>query len=463
MTDRPPEEPRLSPDPIAAVPAEALPTARPPELPSPPRARRLHLDVRPLRGSRDFRLLWSAGAVSFLGTMVTYVAVPFQVYDLTGSALAVGLLGVAELVPLLLFGLWGGALADAVDRRQMVLVTEAALMVLSGLLVVNALLPDPQVWVFFVVAALVAALDGLQRPSLEALIPRIVPHDQQPAAAALNTLRFNIGSIAGPALGGVLVATVGPASAYGLDLVTFLVSLVALSMMRAVPPPTDAERPSLRGIAEGLRYAMSRKELLGTYVVDIAAMLFAMPLALFPAIAKDVLDAPWSLGLLYSAGSVGSLLATVTSGWTSHVHHHGRAVAYAAVAWGAAITAFGLSGNVWLAIGFLMLAGAADMVSGIFRMTIWNQTIPDALRGRLAGIELLSYSTGPLLGNARAGGVAAIWSVRGSVVSGGILCVGSVIALAAFLPQFMAYDERTNEHARRQRQLRDEQATAQTE
>lgn len=425
MTDNPQQQPRLS--------------------------HHVHLDVRPLRASRDFRLLWGAGLVSLLGGMVTYVAVPFQIYDITGSTLAVGLLGVAELVPLVFFGLWGGALADAVDRRKMVLVTEAALTVLSGLLMVNALTPDPRVWPIFVVAALMAALDGLQRPSLEALVPRLVPHDQQPAAGALNSFRFNVGSIAGPALGGLLVSTLGPASAYGLDIATFFASLVALSMMRAVPPPTDADRPSLRGIAEGLRYAMSRKELLGTYVVDIAAMMFAMPLALFPAMAKDIFDAPWSIGVLYSAGSVGSLLATVTSGWTSQVHHHGRAVAYAALAWGAAITAFGLVDNVWLAVVFLCLAGAADEVSGLFRMTIWNQTIPDELRGRLAGIELLSYSTGPLLGNARAGGVAAVWSVRGSVVSGGIACIASVLALAASLPKFMSYDERINEHARRQR------------
>jgi MFS family permease len=464
VTDLPQQESRLSPDPIAPIPPEALPTGEPPRKPGwGRRLRRVHLDTRPLRTSRDFRLLWSAGLVSFLGSMITYVAVPFQIYDLTGSTLAVGLLGVAELVPLVFFGLWGGALADAVDRRKMVLFTEVALTVLSALLMVNALLPHPHVWPIFVVAALVAACDGLQRPSLEALIPRIVAHDQLPAASALGSLRMNIGSIAGPALGGVLVAAFGTAAAYGVDVMSFLASLVALSLIRAVPPPSGAEKPSLRGIAEGLRYATSRQELLGTYVIDIAAMLFAMPIALFPAMAKDVFDAPWALGLLFSAGSVGSLIATVTSGWTTHVHHHGRAVAYAAVAWGVSILAFGLAGNVWLAVFFLMLAGAADMVSGLFRSTIWNQTIPDELRGRLAGIELLSYSTGPLLGNARAGGVAAVWSVRGSVVSGGIACVLSVGALAAILPKFMRYDARTNEHAVRERDRRERESTASME
>jgi MFS family permease len=416
--------------------------------------RRLRMDMRPLRTSRDFRLLFFGLSVSFLGSMITYVAVPFQVYAITGSTIAVGLLGAVELIPLIVFGLWGGALADAVDRRRMVFVTELMLTLLSATLLVNALLPHPKVWPLFVVAGLVAALDGLQRPSLEAMVPRIVPHDQLAAASALSSLRMNIGMIAGPALGGGLISVFGVSAAYALDTVSFAASLVALSMMRAVPPSEHAERPSLRGIAEGARYALSRRELLGTYVVDMAAMFFAMPTALFPAVAKDVLHAPWTLGLLYSAGSIGSLVATVTSGWTSHVHHHGRAVAWAAAAWGGAIACFGLVDNVWLAFGFLALAGAADMVSGLFRSVIWNQTIPDHLRGRLAGIELLSYSTGPLLGQARAGGIAAAWSIRGSIVSGGVLCIAAVGAFTAMLPAFRQYDARTNEHAVRERERR---------
>jgi MFS family permease len=406
-----------------------------------------------LRTSRDFRLLFCGSAVSFFGTMVTYVAVPFQVYEITGSPVAVGLLGVAELLPLIAFGLWGGALADAVDRRRMVLLTEVAFTALSGVLLVNALLPEPKLWPIFLVAAVVAALDGLQRPSLEALIPRIVAHDELAAASALSSLRMNLGMIAGPALGGVLVATVGVAAAFAFDVASFAASLVALAFMRAVPP-TGAVKPSLRSISAGVRYALSRQELLGTYAVDTAAMLFAMPAALYPAFAKDVFQQPWALGLLYSAGSVGSLLATLTSGWTSHVHHHGRAVACAAAVWGLAIAAFGLAGNIWIAVGCLAVAGAADMVSGLFRATIWNQTIPDELRGRLAGIELLSYSIGPLGGNARAGLVAGMWNVRGSVVSGGFLCFVSVVVIASSLRNFLQYDDRSNEHAARERARR---------
>jgi MFS family permease len=266
--------------------------------------------------------------------------------------------------------------------------------------------------------------------------------------------------IAGPALGGVLVASAGVSSAYAVDVATFGASLVAIALMRSAPPPTGATKPSVSGIVVGLRYAMSRPELLGTYAVDTAAMVFAMPMALYPAMAKGVFDQPWALGLLYSAGSVGSLFATLTSGWTRHVHQHGKAVAYAAVVWGMAIAAFGLSGNIWFAFAFLAVAGAADMVSGVFRSTMWNQTIPDGLRGRLAGIELLSYSIGPVTGNARAGLVAGAWNVRGSVVSGGILCVCSVAILAASLRSFMRYDDRTNEHAVRERQRRASSATS---
>jgi MFS family permease len=364
------------------------------------------------------------------------------------------MLGVAELLPLIAFGLWGGALADAVDRRRMVLATELGMTLLSGLLLLNAVLPNPRVWPLFLVAAAIASLDGLQRPSLDALIPRIVEHDQLAAASALSSLRMNLGMIAGPAIGGVLVASAGLSWAYAVDVVTFGASLVAIALMRASPPPASATKPSVRGIVVGLRYAMSRPELLGTYAVDTAAMLFAMPMALYPAMAKDVFDEPWALGLLYSAGSVGSLIATLTSGWTSHVHRHGKAVALAAAVWGVAIVGFGLSGSIWLALGFLAVAGAADMVSGVFRSTIWNQTIPDELRGRLAGIELLSYSIGPVTGNARAGLVAGAWNVRASVVSGGILCVLSVAFLSASLRSFMRYDERTNEHAVRERQRR---------
>jgi MFS family permease len=222
---------------------------------------------------------------------------------------------------------------------------------------------------------------------------------------------------------------------------TFLVSLLALAAMRAVPPPPGAVQPSLRGVLEGLRYARSRPELMGTYLVDIVAMLFGMPVALFPALAAS-LGGPSVLGLLYAAPSVGALLATATSGWTARVHRHGLAVIFAASAWGLAVTALGFARGLPVALLCLALAGAADMVSGLFRNTIWNQTIPDALRGRLASIEMVSYMTGPLLGNVESGAVAALAGVSASVVSGGVLCVLGVLVCAIGLPGFRRYDAR---------------------
>jgi MFS family permease len=403
------------------------------------------MDLGPLRRHRDFRLLFFGQGVSFFGSMVTYVAVPFQVYQLTGSSLAVGLLGLAELAPLLVTAFVGGALADAHDRRRMVQLSELSLAAASGVLFVNALLPDPQLWLLYVMAGLMASLDGLQRPSLDALLPRLVDRDELTAAGALSSFRMTIGMVGGPALGGVLVATAGLAATYAFDVVTFAASLLALALMRAVPPPPGADRPSLRGVLDGVRYALGRPELTGTYVVDIVAMFFGMPMALFPAFAHE-LGGAGVLGLLYAAPSVGSLLATATSGWTGRVHRHGAAVIAAAALWGAAVIGFGLAPNLPLALAALVAAGAADMVSGIFRSAIWNETIPDHLRGRLAGIEMVSYSSGPLLGNVESGLVAAVAGARAAVVSGGVLCVAGVGLVALALPAFRRYDRRLHPH-----------------
>jgi len=408
--------------------------------------RRLRPDLAPWRSSRDFRLLWTSGCISAFGSFLTYVAVPLQIKDLTGSSFAVGLVGAFELVPLIVFGLWGGALADALDRRRVVLLSEAGLGLLTALLLVNALLPDPLLWPIYLVAALVAAVDGLQRPALDSLTPRIVPHDQLTAAFALNSLYRNVGSVAGPALAGVIVALAGVQTAYALDVVSFALSLLLLARIRAVPPATGADRPSLRAIATGVKYAWSRKDLLGTYAIDTVAMLFAFPVAIYPFLASE-LHADWALGLMYAATAVGALAVSATSGWTSHIHRHGRMLLLAALGWGAAMTLAGLAGNVWLVLLCLALAGGADQISGTARSTMWNQSIPDELRGRLAGVELLSYSIGPQLGQVRAGGMAALVGVRASVWAGGLACVAGVLALAAALPRLLAYDDRTDPNA----------------
>jgi MFS family permease len=404
------------------------------------------VDVSPLRDFRDFRLLFIGQAVSFAGSMITYVAVPFQAYALTHSSLVVGIVSLTELVPILVMSFVGGALADAVDRRRMVRITEAAQCTITALLVVNAALPHPQLWVLFLAVAAAAATDSLQRPSLDALVPRIVPGDSLTAASALEGLRGNLGHVLGPPVAGVLIATVGLPVTFGVDVATFLVSLTALGLMRAVPPPPGAETVSFRAMVAGVRYALQRKDLLGSYLIDMNAMFFGMPLALFPQIATGF-GGPAVLGLLYTGPALGSLLASLTSGWTRLVRHHGRAIACAAAAWGVAIIGFGLAPSLWLALITLVAAGAADMISGIFRGTMWNQTIPDAMRGRLAGIEMISYTSGPALGNFESGVVGALAGVRASVVSGGVLCVAGTMALCAALPTFWGYsrDSRSEE------------------
>jgi len=399
------------------------------------------VDVTPLRRHRDFRLLFIGRFVSFFGSMISSVAFPYQVYQLTHSVLLVGALGVLEFAAILAFAFVGGALADARDRRAMVLLSEAALMACSLALAGNAALAHPQVWLLFVVATAWGVLDALQRPSLDAMLPRLVEKNELAAAAALGSIRGTLGQILGPAIGGVLIAVFGLPFTYLADVGTFLVGLACLGLMRAVPPPIDAERPSLRRVVEGVRYARSRQELIGTYLVDMTAMFFGMPMALFPAIAQEF-GGPQVLGLLYAAPAVGSFLFSATSGWTNQVHRHGMGVIVAATAWGVAIVGFGLSPSLAPALFFLGLAGAADMMSGVFRSVIWNQTIPDSLRGRLASIEMLSYTSGPALGNFEAGLVASIFNVRVSVVSGGVLCVIGCVLCAAALPLFRKYDAR---------------------
>ncbi|MDH6574995.1 MFS transporter [Kitasatospora sp. MAP5-34] len=425
-------------------------TSEPPDPERQPRLRALFRQIRPdltpWRSSRDFRLLWSSGCVSAFGSFLTYVAVPLQIKQLTGSSLAVGLVGAVELLPLIVFGLWGGALADALDRRKLVLLSEAGLGLLSGLLLVNALLPTPLLWPIYLVAGLVAAVDGLQRPALDSLTPRIVAHDQLTAAFALNSLYRNAASVAGPALAGVIVALAGVRTAYALDVTTFAVSLLLLARMRAVPPATGAEKPSLRAIVTGVKYAWSRRDLLGTYAIDTCAMLFAFPVAIFPFLASD-LHADWALGLMYGASAVGALAVSATSGWTSRIHRHGRMLVVSALGWGAAMALAGLAGSIWPVLLCLALAGGADQISGIARSTMWNQSIPDELRGRLAGVELLSYSVGPQLGQVRAGGMAGLIGVRGSVWAGGLACVVGVLGLTAALPRLLAYDDRTDPNA----------------
>ncbi len=402
--------------------------------------RALAIDLTPLRVSRDYRRLYLGQFVSLFGTAISYVVLPVQMYSLTRSSFAVGMLGVAEFAPTLALAFVGGALADAMDRRRLILACETGMAACCVLLALNAAAPAPQAWVLFVTSAVIAGLNAVHRPALESLTPRLVPLEFMPSVAALQAIRYNTTFIVGPGLAGLLVSGFGATVAYALDAATFLVSLAAVFAIRGVPVSPSAERPSVKSVREAWAYAGSRQELIGTYVLDIIAMFFGMPIALFPAVAEQFDGA--SVGWFYSAMAVGPLIVSATSGWTARVQRHGLAIVIAVIVWGVAIVLFGFAPNVWVALAMLALAGAADNVSGLFRMTIWNQTIPDRLRGRMASIEMLSYLTGPYLGNAEAGLVAAVAGLRTSIVSGGVLCVIGAVAAAFWLPAFVRYDGR---------------------
>jgi MFS family permease len=404
---------------------------------------RLRPDLSPLRHSADYRRLFAGQATSFAGSMITFVALPYQAYQLTHSSLMVGLLSLSELVPLVLSALLGGLLADAADRRILILAAEGSGVAVAALLAVNAAAWH-QVWLLFVLSVVSAGCFGLQRPSVDALVPQLVPRADLPAAAALSGLTGNAAQLIGPLLGGTIIATAGLATAYWIDAATGVAGLLAFARLSSFPPEPEADRPSLRGIAEGLRYARGRPEILGSYLIDIAAMFFGAPFALFPAYAARI-GGPAVLGLLYAAPGAGALLVSITSGWARHVHRHGRAIALAVCGWGAAIAAFGLAPGLWWAVAALAAAGGADMISGIFRMTLWNQTIPSRLRGRLAGLEMISYTTGEPLGNLESGLAASLTgSFRIAIVSGGILCIAGAVAVAAALPMMWRYDSRAH-------------------
>ncbi len=378
--------------------------------------------------------------------MITYVAVPFQIKELTNSYVAVAISGLIEIVPLVIFGLYGGVLADAIDRKKLIWITEALSLLLTGLLLINALSGSPSIILIYVVSGLFAAVSGLRQPAMQAALPRLVDHEDMVSAAALMSLRWQAGVIIGPTIGGVLISTFSVSVGYAADIATFVISLILLAMMSNIPPSQEAEKPSLAGLIEGIHYAFARKDLLATYLVDLAAMFFAMPTALIPFWA-DQLGSRWALGLLYAAGTVGSIAITITSGWTKNVRFYGRAIIWAALGWGAAIALAGATNYLALVLLFLALAGASDMVSALFRSAMWNQTIPDNFRGRLAGIELLSYSLGPLAGQMRAAGMAAAFSLTFSVTAGGIICIISVALLAGFFPILRKFDIKTDRFA----------------
>ena len=401
---------------------------------------RMAVDIRPLRESRDFRRLWFGTGISAIGSQITIVAVPFQAYELTGSTLVVGLLALAGLGPLLTVPLYAGAVADAVDRRRLLLLSDVALLAVTAGLLANALLGSPRVWVLFVAEALGTAAYAFQRPARNAITPRLVPADQITAAIAVEDVVFNLSRVAGPAFAGLLIAQFGLAGAYAIDMGTFVASLVAIWLLPAVAPTGDVDRPGLRSVLDGLRYVRTKPVLLGIFLVDTNAMIFGMPSALFPAWAEDLGGGAQTVGLLYSAPYAGALAASLLSGWVGHVRRQGLGVILAAGLWGVAIALAGVSNAMWLVLPMLAAAGAADFVSAVLRSTILIAATPDNMRGRLSGIELAQVAGAPMLGNVEAGIVASLTSVRFSVVSGGVACVAGTIVIALALPALLRYD-----------------------
>ncbi|RJQ81785.1 MFS transporter [Pseudonocardiaceae bacterium YIM PH 21723] len=405
----------------------------------------IRIDLTALRVSRDFRLLTAAGMVSSFGSILTMIAVPFQMKQLTNSYLAVGLISAVEFIPMVLVGLYGGALADAYNRQKLVLLSEIALLVCAAGLLTNSLLPHPAIWPLYVIGALAAAGSAIQRPAIDPMVIRYVPLEHQTSAAAFGFVQHSLTGVVGMSLAGVLISAVGVPIAYAVDVLTFLISLQLIRKLTPVPPGMEGGKPSLSSIVDGMRYAVARKDLLGTYIVDIACMFLAAPMALLPFWA-DRMGGPQVLGFLYASFGLGGGLAALTSGWVKNVHRHGLGVILGAAGFGVGVALAGFFDTLWLVVPLLALGGFADGISGLFRVTIWNQSIPDEYRGRLASIEMLSYLTGPQLAGVRSSGVAKIAGLHTSIISGGVACIAAVGALAVSLPAFRNYDARTDEH-----------------
>ena len=414
----------------------------PAEARAPSLVRRIALDTRPLRDSQPFRRLWIGQAISIIGGEITFVAIPIQMYHLTHSTLAVGLLGFCTLGPLLVVPLVGGTLADAVDRRRLLLRTEVAVAVVSILLAVNAALPHPQVWALYVLLTLGTTAFSLGTPAMRSLLPKIVDQDQIAAASALEGMSSNLAAVAGPVLAGVLVSAIGFTSTYLVDVATFAASFASLWLLPALPPEPDADRPSVQSVLDGFRYVLTRPILLGIFLVDTNAMIFGMPMALFPAIGAKLGGGATVVGFLYAAPYAGALLASAVSGWVGHVRRQGIGVVVAAICWGIALILFGFATTLWVALVTLALAGAADYISAILRSVIVLNATPPSMRGRVTGIEFAQVASAPSLGNVESGAVASLTSIRFSVLSGGFLSVIGTIALAAFVPALRRYDSR---------------------
>src|SRR3954467_2110349 len=411
------------------------------------RLARLRIDTSPLHVSKPFRWFWLGQVAKDLGGQLVVVAVPYQVYQLTGSTLAVGLVGFVELVPLLTLTLVGGALADAVERRRLMLLTQLGIAATTLLLLANALLPEPQVWALFVLGFAGASFFCLGIGGMRSVVPRLVPEEKVAAAAVLESISGSFSSVAGPAAAGLLIKFVGLPATYAIAALAFIPRLLSIAQLPRIPPVANVDRVSLNSILDGFRYVKTQPVVLGFMLVDVNAMVFGMPMALFPAIATHRFDDPTLVGYLYAAPYAGALVSSLASGWIPHVRRQGLAVVIAASGWGIAIAAFGFTNTLWAGLLLLAVAGAADNISAVFRATIMLSATPESLRGRLTGIEFMQVASAPTLGNVEAGVVASLTSLRFSIVSGGFLCVMGTVVVSLLFPALLRYDSKRDKLA----------------
>ncbi len=403
------------------------------------------LDLTPLRVSPDFRRLWMGQAVSFVGSTITMAALPYQVFHQTGSSLAVGLLGVAQLVPLLACSLMGGALADSLDKRTLLLAVTAGQLACALALAGNASLDQPRLWLLYVLGGVASALFALSFPVLRSLLPLLLDEPLRPAAFALQSTYGSFGMMVGPALGGVVIGGLGLATAYGIDVATYVLALVAFAGVASAPPLAGG-RASAASIIEGLRFLRGRSVIVSVFTIDLLAMVFGMPRALFPALAERLGGGAATYGLLLSSVASGAFLASLFSGWSGRVVRHGRAVVLSVAAWGTAIAVVGLTRVPAVVMAMLACAGAADMISGIYRSTIAADITPDDMRGRVSGVEIAVYAGGPVLGDVEAGVVGGLVGLPFAIVSGGVACVLGAAAFAAWVPSFSRYARPNRSH-----------------
>lgn len=404
----------------------------------------LALDTTPLRESHDFRFLFAGQAVGVIGNQVSLVAIPYLVYQITNSSLMVGLVSFAQFVPALVFALWGGALADVMDRRTLLRVTQVLVVITTALLAVPALLGTPPLWYIFLLVGATAGVQSINSPTRRAAIPRIVGMDQVANALAFDQITFQLGSVLGPAVAGLLIAriNIGPTLAINTGAAVFsLATLLFVAPMPPAPQAAGAKR-GLAAIREGLVYLKDKPVILSTFLIDLNATFFGGPQALFPALATQVFRVgPTGLGLLYAAPGIGAFVGALMTGWVGRVRHQGRAIVIAVCIWGAAIAAFGFMTRLfWLGLILLAIAGMADMFSAVFRATIVQIATPDRLRGRLSAVHFIAVSSGPRLGDVEAGTVASLASTQFSVVSGGLAAIIGAIIVVFAIPTFMRFD-----------------------